>query len=91
MNGPLGGSLRQPSTQQQTSQCEPRDENGQDENKKEKIIPFLQLGRLVPYSDRKNMLSDKGTFCQKMLIFFFITSNRRTFFFPETENLNFGD
>jgi hypothetical protein len=56
---PLGGSLRQPSTQQQTSQCEPRDKNGQDENKKEKIIPFLQLGRLVPYSDRKTMLSDK--------------------------------
>ena len=59
MNGPLGGSLRQPSTQQQFSQCEPRDKNGQDENKKERIIPFLQLGRLVPYSDRKNMLSDK--------------------------------
>jgi hypothetical protein len=23
------------------------------------MVPFLQLGRLVPYSDRKNMLSDK--------------------------------
>ena len=87
MNGPLGGSLRQPSTQQQSSQCEPRDKNGQDENKSEKIIPFLQLGRLVPYSDRKNMLSDKGTFLSEDTDFF-VTSNKRTFFFPETENFN---
>ena len=59
MNGPLGGSLRQPSTQQLSSQCEPRDKNGQDENKKERITPFLQLGSLIPYSDRKNMLAEK--------------------------------
>ena len=70
MNGPLGGSLRQPSTQQLSSQCDPRDKNGQDENNRERIIPFLQLGRLVPYSDRKNMLSDKGTFLSEDADFF---------------------
>ena len=54
----LGGSLRQPSTQQQSSQCEPSDKNGQDKQK-ETTIPFLQLGSLVPYSDRKSMLASK--------------------------------
>ena len=58
MNGPLGGSLRQPSTQQQPSQCEPSNKNGEDKQK-EKIIPFLQLGSLIPYSDRKSMYVDK--------------------------------
>ena len=82
MNGPLGGSLRQPSTQQLSSQCKPRDKNGQDENNRERIIPFLQLGRLVPYSDRKNMLSDKGTFLSEDAYFFFIASNSRNIFLP---------
>ena len=34
----------------------------------------------------------KVRFCQKILTYVFvITPNRRTFFFPETENLNFGN
>ena len=34
----------------------------------------------------------KGTFFSEIgTDFFVITPNRRTFFFPETENLNFGD
>ena len=33
----------------------------------------------------------KGTFFKESTDVFVITSNRRTFFFPETENLNFGD
>jgi hypothetical protein len=33
----------------------------------------------------------KGTFLSEDTDAFVITSNRRTFFFPETENLNFGD
>ena len=33
----------------------------------------------------------KGTFLSESTDVFVITSNRRTFFFPETENLNFGD
>jgi hypothetical protein len=35
--------------------------------------------------------SIKGTFLLKDTDVFVITPNRRTFFFPETENLNFGD
>ena len=34
---------------------------------------------------------DKGTFLSEDIYVFAITSNRRTFFFPETESLNFGD
>jgi hypothetical protein len=33
----------------------------------------------------------KGTFLSESTDVFVITSNRRTFFFPETENLNCGD
>ena len=33
----------------------------------------------------------KGTFLSENTDVFVITPNRRTFFFPETENLNFGD
>ena len=33
----------------------------------------------------------KGTFLSEDADFFVITPNRRTFFFPETEILNFGD
>ena len=33
----------------------------------------------------------KGTFFSESTDVFVITSNRQTFFFPETENLNFGD
>ena len=33
----------------------------------------------------------KGTFLSESTDVSVITSNRRTFFFPETENLNFGD
>ena len=33
----------------------------------------------------------KGTFLSEDTDVFVIISNRRTFFFPETENLNFGD
>ena len=33
----------------------------------------------------------KGTFFSERTDFFVITPNRRTFFFPETENLNFDD
>jgi hypothetical protein len=33
----------------------------------------------------------KGTFLSEDADVFVITPNRRTFFFPETENLNFGD
>ena len=35
--------------------------------------------------------STKGTFLSKSTYFFVITPNRRTFFSPETENLNFCD
>ena len=35
--------------------------------------------------------SVKGTFLSESTDVFVITPNRRTFFFPETENLNFGD
>ena len=34
---------------------------------------------------------DKGTFLSEDTDVFVITPNKRTFFFPETENLNFGD
>ena len=33
----------------------------------------------------------KGMFLSESTDVFVITPNRRTFFFPETENLNFGD
>ena len=33
----------------------------------------------------------KGTFLSEDTDAFVITSNRRIFFFPETESLNFGD
>ena len=33
----------------------------------------------------------KGTFLSEDTDVFVITPNRRAFFFPETENLNFGD
>ena len=33
----------------------------------------------------------KGTFFSESADVFVITSNRRTFFFPETKDLNFGD
>ena len=41
--------------------------------------------------DYYKMPIDKGTFFSESTDVFVITSNRRTFFFPETENLNFGD
>ena len=37
------------------------------------------------------MAPDKGTFLSEDTDVFVRTPNRRTFFFPETENLNFGD
>ena len=36
-------------------------------------------------------LQSKGMFLSESTDVFVITPNRRTFFFPETENLNFGD
>ena len=33
----------------------------------------------------------KGTFLSESTDVFFITPNKRTFFFPETEILNFGE
>ena len=48
----LGGSLRKPLDPEQ-SEIEPRDING-----KRKTIPFLQLGRLVPYEDRNSIRLD---------------------------------
>ena len=38
-----------------------------------------------------NNIAVKGTFLSESTNVFVITSNRRTFFFPETENLNFDD
>ena len=38
-----------------------------------------------------NQDSFKGTFLSEDTDVFDITPNRRTFFFPETENFNFGD
>ena len=35
--------------------------------------------------------TDKAAFLSESTDVFVISSNRRTFFFPETENLNFGD
>ena len=40
---------------------------------------------------QKNSAVYKGTFLSESTDVFVITSNRRTFYFPETENLNFGD
>ena len=38
-----------------------------------------------------NSIIDKATFLSEGTDFFVVTPNKRTFFFPETENLNFGD
>jgi hypothetical protein len=40
---------------------------------------------------KADFIKPKGTFLSEDTDAFVITSNRRTFFFPETENLNFGD
>ena len=39
----------------------------------------------------RSNVNSKGTILSENTNVFVITSNRRTFFFPETENLNFGD
>ena len=44
------------------------------------------------YMRSENLLKIcKGTFLSESTYLFVITPNRPTFFFPETENLNFGD
>ena len=40
---------------------------------------------------QKNQVRSKGTFLSESNDVFVIIPNRQTFFFPETENLNFGD
>ena len=49
---------------------------------------MLALPLFVP---NMRMLKVKGTFLSEDNNVFVITPNRRTFFFPETENFNFGD
>ena len=48
-------------------------------------IYILQIHRTF------NQIQVKGTFLSESTDVFIITPNRQTFFFPETENLNFGD
>ena len=39
----------------------------------------------------ESAISDKGTFLSEDTDVFVISPNRRTFYIPELENLNFGD
>ena len=55
--------------------------------KRGQLRPLLQI---LEKTEAKSSVS-KGTFLSEDTDDFVITSNRQTFFFPETENLNFGD
>ena len=46
---------------------------------------------LVMENDQNQIRAIKGTFLSENTGVLVITSNGRTFFLPETENLNFGD
>ena len=52
---------------------------------------FCGIFDLIRYVLYYISLFSKGTFLLEDADVFIITSNRRTFFFPETEKLNFGD
>ena len=54
----------------------------------DEISPF---GNSKDFVDNIFRVFDKGTFLSESTDVFVITPNKRTFFFPETENLNFGD
>ena len=49
---------------------------------------FLNFDR---NNKHRSNVNSKGTILSENTNVLVITSNRRTFFFPETENLNFGD
>ena len=51
----------------------------------------FDVSKTKPRLKVKISKSSKGTFLSENTDVFVITSNRRTFFFTETENLNFGD
>ena len=50
-------------------------------------VPFFKTALQVLFLDPFS----KGTFLLESTDAFVTTPNRRTFFFPETENFNFGD
>ena len=52
---------------------------------------MLIIYRTVDLKDLHYNVTRKGTFLSEDTDAFVITPNTRTFFFPETENLNFGD
>ena len=64
---------------------------GIEEESANKEVLFNELKTKLVDETNKKEAEDKGTFLSDDNDVFVIISNRRTFFFPETENLNFGD
>ena len=55
------------------------------------VIGFLFMSpKIIKYLIIRSNICSKGTFFSESTDVFVITPNRRTFLFPETENLNFG-
>ena len=52
---------------------------------------FTKIIKIQVYFENTCPILDKGMFLSEDTDVFIITYYRRTFFFPETENLNFGD
>ena len=57
--------------------------------KKRGFVLFTNFGNVLP--DLKHMYVSKGKFLSERTNVFVTTPDRQTFFFPETENLNFAD